>query len=345
MVQRRFTRLRPVSPRYVVLNEPETIMAIPSTLVTLGCDVSQQWLDINVYGEDQVTHINNARSEIDAFLKGYAGAVIAVEATNTYHELIVERALKLGLTVYLVGGYQLKHYAEAIDERMRTDRVDAKLLARFLHRERDRLKPFEPKSPDVKRLWTLMKRRALLVKTKGQIRQSFAGLAEFKSSAKTTVKQIDHVITLIERRIRELVKNLDWQADVLRVKAIFGIGPLTAIALVCAYRSYDFPHRDPYIAFMGLDVRTKDSGKHRGKRKLSKKGDGEFRRLLFNTAMAAKKSYPYFEQRYNGYVSRGLSTTGALMAIGRQQARIAFALLKNQVDFDPNRFNKACNAT
>lgn len=316
-------------------------MAMAVTPVTLGCDVSQEWLDINVHGEDSVAHINNARREINAFLKDYRGCAIAVEATNTYHELIVECALKKGLTVYLISGYQLKHYAEAVDERMRTDRIDAKLLSRFLDRERDRLKPFEPKAPEVKRLWTLLKRRALLVKTKGQIQQSFQGLKEFKSSAKATINQINHVITLIERRMSQLVDALGWREDVDRVRAICGIGPLTATALVCAYRSYDFPHRDPYIAFMGLDVRTKDSGKHRGKRKLSKKGDGEFRRLLFNTAMAAKRHYPYFEERYNGYLSRGLTSTGALMAIARQQARIAFALLKNQSTFDINRLNRA----
>ena len=38
---------------------------------------------------------------------------------------------------------------------------------------------------------------------------------------------------------------------------------------------------------MGLDVRVRDSGTFRGRRKLTKKGDPEVRRLLYNAAMAA----------------------------------------------------------
>ena len=41
-------------------------------------------------------------------------------------------------------------------------------------------------------------------------------------------------------------------------------------------------------------MRTKDSGKHKGRRKLTKKGDPEYRRLLYNAAMAATKTGYYF---------------------------------------------------
>ena len=66
---------------------------------------------------------------------------------------------------------------------------------------------------------------------------------------------------------------------------------------------------------MGLDVRTKDSGKHRGKRKLSKKGDAEYRRVLYNAAMSAKRAHLYFTTYFDRLCAGGVSTTGALVAI------------------------------
>ena len=45
-----------------------------------------------------------ALTAIDAFLKRYPCAAIAVEATNTYHEGLVERARRAGWEVYLVSG-------------------------------------------------------------------------------------------------------------------------------------------------------------------------------------------------------------------------------------------------
>ena len=131
-------------------NEPETIMAMTVRRVILGADVSKDWLDINVHGDEGATKIDNTRQAIDALLKDYPNAAIAVEVTNTYHELLVERAMKRGLSVYLISGYQLKYYARSIKQRMRTDPIDAVLLARFLHREIDDLKPYVAKSPAFK---------------------------------------------------------------------------------------------------------------------------------------------------------------------------------------------------
>jgi transposase len=42
-------------------------------------------------------------------------------------------------------------------------------------------------------------------------------------------------------------------------------------------------HADACIAFLGLDVRVRDSGAWRGRRKLTKKGNPELRCLLFLT--------------------------------------------------------------
>src|SRR5512137_354456 len=120
-------------------------MATSVHSVMLGVDVAQGWLDIHQDGQEAVERIANERRAIDGFLKRYPGAALAVEATNTYHELLVERALGLGLVVYLVSGYQIKHYGNAVGQRMRTDDIDARLISRFLVREIDRLKPYEPK--------------------------------------------------------------------------------------------------------------------------------------------------------------------------------------------------------
>jgi len=63
---------------------------------------------------------------------------------------------------------------------------------------------------------------------------------------------------------------------------------------------------DAFVAFTGLDPRPDDSGQHRGKRRLSKRGPSELRRLLYLAAMAAKKTAawkPLFEH----YRTKGLS--------------------------------------
>ncbi|MBT8132640.1 MAG: IS110 family transposase [Gammaproteobacteria bacterium] len=322
-------------------------MAMLVKKTILGCDVSQDWLDLCRYGDDETTQIRNNRRDIDSYLKGFAAGAtaIAVEATNVYHELFVERAQRLGFTVYLISGYQLKHYANSLNTRMRTDAVDAQLLARFLDREIDDLRPYEPRAPQHQRLIRLLKRRALLVNQRQQLSQSFAGLAELRSSVHSLRRRLQEFIKLIERRMHKLARELGWQNDLARLRTLPGVGPLNALALCAIYFSGQFIHRDPFIAFIGLDVRTKDSGKHTGRRKLTKKGEPEYRRLLHNAAMAATKKGRYFHEEYQRLQARGLCKIAALVVIARKIARLAFSLLRNQSTFDPLRHQRRCIST
>lgn len=69
-----------------------------------------------------------------------------------------------------------------------------------------------------------------------------------------------------------------------------GVGPLIALAMVAIYHGGAFRSADAFIAFMDLDVWVRDSGQSRGRRKLTKKGDPELCRLLFNAAMWGRRS-------------------------------------------------------
>jgi len=314
-------------------------MAIQKQSVLLGVDVSKGWLDIHQHGEEAVERIANERRAIDAFLKRFPAGALAVEATNTYHQLLVERAVKRGLVVYVVSGYQIKHYGHALGQRMRTDKIDARLISRFLAREIDQLKPFEPKSPEHVLLWTLLKRRAKVIQSRQQLRQSFAGIDELRRCSKRFGNAFALTLTELDRHTAKLLNTLGWQEQVQRLQGIPGVGPLTAQALVAAYHSGSFAHHDPFIAYLGLDVRAKDSGTFHGQRKLTKHGDGEYRRLLYCAAVAACRMPGYFGERYQGLLARGLATTAAHVVIARKLAIIGFNLLRKGVQFDPAELN------
>jgi transposase len=320
-------------------------MNATTDVVILGADVSKDWLDLNCFGEPAVMRIDNTQAAIDAFLQPYRGAAIAVEATNRYHELLVARARRRGLIVYLISGYELKHYAAAIRRRMRTDSIDAQLLSRYLAHEREALVPYQPKSRELTRLAQLLKRRSLLVKQNEQRRQSFRDVPTLRAIERTLAQQHRRAIALIDRQLKTLSRELGWNNELARLNAVPGFGPLSSYALLLAYRSGRFVHHDPFVAYLGLDVRAKDSGKHIGKRKLTKRGDGEYRRLLYCAAMAVVRCQSYFKARYQALTQRGLAKTAALVVIARQLAKLAFHLLNKQTDFDPTRLKMPCSAT
>ena len=88
-----------------------------------------------------------------------------------------------------------------------------------------------------------------------------------------------------------------------------------------------------------MDVRVRDSGKFVGQRKLTKKGDSEHRRLIYNAAVTAGRYdfKPYLDR----LKERGMKSTQAYVALARKLIRIAFSLMKNREQFDPNRLRTA----
>ncbi|MFC1776054.1 transposase [Pseudomonadota bacterium] len=97
--------------------------------ITLGIDVAKDHHVIYNWQTKQTTKLSNERSDIKAWLKSFHGAVrIAIEPTSHYHMIMVNEALELGYEVYLINPRQLLHYREAVNERNKTDPLDAWLL-------------------------------------------------------------------------------------------------------------------------------------------------------------------------------------------------------------------------
>lgn len=299
--------------------------------ITLGVDTCKDSLVVYHWEQAHCLSLANDRAEIRAWLGAFQGPVrVAIEPTSTYHLAVVEQAHALGHTVYLINARQIPHYRRAIEQRHKSDPHDAELLARYLAHEAAQLRPHQPQHPKAQRLWALLKRRAAVVEARKQLHQS---LSSVKLCAKALFSQFDQLLKRIERLMFELVRALGWWPAYRHCRSIPGIGPTNAIALVSAFHRGAFANSDAFVAFLGLDVRLKDSGKFEGKRKLTKRGESELRRLLYCAAQPAR-CYAPFEAYLQRQHEKGLSKTAAKVALGRKLARIAFALIQGEKMFE-----------
>ena len=320
-------------------------MAMHTRPQWIGIDVSKATLSVAVYGAAHAQTLANEPGAIRAWLRRLpANATLAVEATNTYHFTVLELAERRGLRCYVLDGYRLNRYRESLGIRAKTDPGDAALIARFLAHEHRDLRPWQRPPKGYRSLQRLLHRRATLVRAQVALRQSLAELPELQPQITALFEQLQHLDRALSRRLRQCARESGWGADLARCEAIEGIGPLTACALVNAFHRGTFQRSDAFIAFLGLDVRVRDSGTQRGKRRLTKHGDSELRRLLHNAAMAARRS-PVWAPVYERYRQRGLASTQVLVILARKLARIAFALMKNQSQYHSPLTAGSCTAT
>jgi transposase len=308
-------------------------MLVCASKPIVGVDVAKDELVIYHAERDLQEAIPNTKTAIKKWLKALPAKVaVAIEATNVYHLLFADMAHETGCVVYMVGGYELSHYRKGVNIRAKTDALDARLLARYLKNEAEELHPWTPPSPLYRQLLSLFRRRAALVQARTSLTQSWANEPLLKTSFAAQVKSMQRLEALVEKMIKSLLEKAGLLGTLKRCMQVEGIGFLTAARLLTTFERGTFRGSDAFIAFLGMDLRVSKSGQKDGRRSLTKRGDSEARRLLYNAAMSASRTAawkPFYEQQR----ARGFSTTQALVILGRKLARVVFALLKNQSEY------------
>lgn len=308
-----------------------------SQVTVIGIDVAKETLSICDTRSGKVFELANENRTIKSWLRTLPGScAIAVEATGIYHMEVATQAHAKGHQVYVINGFRLSNYRKGIGGRNKDDRSDAQLLARYLSNEQAQLDPWQPPSKVYCRLQTLLHRRATLVRSATSLRQSFAQDRMLATALQPVLKRLAALEKRLEKAIQVTLEEAGLMGQSKRCQAIEGIGPLTAAALNLAFLRGHFRNSDAFIAFLGLDVRLKESGNYRGRRKLTKQGDPEIRRLLHNASMAAARTERW-KALYQSYLARGLKKTEALTILARKLARIAFALMQTQTAYQTQK--------
>lgn len=310
-------------------------MAMRVEPLWIGVDVSQRDLVIARADQPGVQTVVNERAGIAAWVQSLPRrAAIGLEATNSFHLGVIEQARRCGHTVYLLNGLRLARYRESLGGRAKTDASDARLILRYVEHEASGLRPWTAPAQGYAEIQRLLHRRACLVRARVALQQSLREVPELHERSHALLREFTDLDRHIQKRLHELLRGAGWVEEALRCQAIEGIGALTATALTSAFHRGRFRSADAFIAFLGLDVRVRESGRYHGRRRLTKQGDPELRRLLYLAAMQAARQ-PAWRDFYQRCLHRGLRKIQALVALARKLARVAFALLKNRTIYTP----------
>ena len=315
--------------------------------VHFGIDIDQAALTIACEEKPgSIERIDNTAAAIDTWLEGLPPhSHLAVEASGRCHVCLLERAVKTRASIYLLNPRDVRYYAQGVGRRAKTDRVDAQVIARYLAHERKGLRAYQPPPAVAARIEVLLRRRALLVRTQARLRLGLIEMSQFDAAIEALYTGYAAVIKQIDQAIHELIAQDARQLHLQTVlRSIPGIGPLNSAQLLSLFNRLPDAGPDAFIASMGLDPRANESGKSRSKRKLTKKGPPEPRRLMYLAAQAFAR-HPLGKRLYERYRQRGLSAIETYVIIARKLLRLAYALYHHDELFDPQRFEKACFGT
>lgn len=305
-----------------------------------GIDVDSATLVVAVYGEPDSQRIANTPTSIRAWLDPIApGSRIGVESTSGYHEEVVRQARAAGHTVYVLNPRDVRHYAIGVGRRGKTDRVDARVIARYVAKEGDHLHPYQPRTAQQQAMHVLQRQRAALMRSLSQLRQALTAHGPLAPTFRPLLQAARDTLRTLDRQIQALARQGHHSALYHRLRTVPGIGPVVAACLVHHLPRWPLKGADAWVACTGLDPRPNDSGARRGVRVLSKRGNATLRQMLYLAAMTFARS-PLGQALATRYRQRGLSTTATYNILARKLARLVWGLYKTQRDFDPERFAK-----
>lgn len=140
-----------------------------------------------------------------------------------------------------------------------------------------------------------------------------------------------------KKKLEELVKPMEGETVLKWLRTIPEISEYTStvlyVELFLGGKGYDNPAK--LNKYAGLDIIEIESGDHAGERRISKRGPGLVRKMLYLAAWRLTQHEPVFKE----YYSRKLKTNGiqrnkALVAVMKKLLRVIWKLCTYEVAYD-----------
>ena len=299
----------------------------------VGIDVSKDRLDVHVLPQGEAFFVERNGKGLAVLverLRSFAPSLVAVEATGGFEATTAAAVAGAGLPLAVVNPAQVRHYAQALGKRAKTDPIDAVVISRFAADVRP-----EPRAlPDemTQFLADLVARRRQIVEMLQAERQR-----EKRATVKRLKKSIARLIAALEKELAELDRDIDdavrsspvWREKENLLESVPGVGAKVAHTLIADLPELGTLSRKQIASLAGLAPYTRQSGTWKGKSMIAG-GRKTVRSPLFMAAMVAARFNPVLKAFYQRLIDAGKPKMVALIAVARKLLTILNAILRDK---------------
>jgi transposase len=313
----------------------QTIIA--THVVGIGIDVSKEKLDLAIRLSDQKyvesNFCNNAKgiTGLCTFLKRQEAACAApliIESTGDYHLQSALMIKQREFNVKVINPITTKRYQKSSIRNAKTDKIDAKRLADIAVLE-ENLPDFNDNIAAVRNR-KLVSLLSHLEKTRQQLTVS---MNRFEETAK--IIGLKHPMAHFRKALAEINKQIETTKSVLaeampdevkqQADRTNGLSREKLAVIHALLAGKHFETCDQLVAFFGLDIAVRKSGKWSGQSKLSKRGNSYARKILYQIAWGLKTHNEIFKPCYAKYRQDKLHYNAILMILAIKFLRYYFS--------------------
>lgn len=314
----------------------------------LGFDIAKAKFDLALFIEGKFkTKVFENRpagfEQLREWLKerGVDSGHACMEATGPFSEELATFLHDAGFIVSIVNPAQVKGFAQSQLSRNKTDKADAKLIARFCQA----IQPpaWQPPPLHIRHLQAWVRRlEALQDLHQQEINRLEVSLPEIRPSIRKMLANLDAEIEAVRKTIKDHIdQHPDLKDKAALMRTIPGVGEATVIQILAKVGDISrFQCAKQLAAFIGLNPRQHSSGSSvQGRTHLSKTGESRLRKALYLPAVVAKNRNPVVGAFCDRLLAAGKPKMVVVCAAMRKLVHIIFGVLKSGRPFDAKLAN------
>jgi transposase len=303
-----------------------------TTALYVGIDVSKETLAVATYPPTTVQVITNDPNHCERLAHELAQqpvALVLLEASGGFEKPLVQALQRAGVPVAIVPTQRARYFVKSLRGNLKTDRVDAQMLARFA-----RCYPV-PETPDLpavqaqlKALWA--RREQLVQQLEAEKKRLQVALHPLvRSSLERTLAVVQEELAQIEAAIAALVASDEMlQHKAALLQTAVGVGAVVAYGLIAELPELGQVSHKVIAALAGLAPVRRESGRWRGYARIGG-GRRRVRRLLYLAAVVAASHDARWKAVYQGLLVQGKAKKVALCAVARRLLVVLNAMVRD----------------
>ena len=331
----RLSRQNNVMPSSYLQGRDTSKMKVDSVI---GIDVSKNMLDVADCPQTfwrKTTNDQAGHTQLLAELPDPDKCLIVLESTGRYEKLLVIALVNAGYAVSVVNPRQVRDFAKALGILAKTDRIDARVIARFGDQVRPRtLAVTHEKQDELSELVT--RRRQLVGLQTSEKNRTQNVMSEIVNwSLRKLVDSLAGDIKAIDAEINRLVKSDDeWNGRAELLQSAPGVGEVTAMTLIAEVPELGQLNRQKISALVGVAPFNRDSGQYRGRRSIFG-GRRAVRSVLYMAALSARRHNPVIRAFAQRLEAQGKLPKVVLVACMRKLLIILNTMVKTNSHWNP----------
>jgi transposase len=291
-----------------------------SVMIAAGIDVGRDSLDVAILPSGRSFRAPNVAEGVAVLVDRLQRAGVArvvLESIGAYAHRLMRALAEAGFEVGIVDPKRIRALRLAEGKRAKTDRLDARLIARFALMMSDAARPI----PDANalKLRALSTRRRQLVEMiameKTRLKQALD--AEIVESLKASLAALAAERARVDQHLEACAR---LQPDAERRRALLltapGVGPAVAITLIADLPELGRLNRKAIASLAGLAPFVNESGTRKDDAHIAG-GRPCVRTALYMAALSAVRCDPALKARYQAMRAAGKPAKVALIAIAR----------------------------